>query len=208
MFLPEIKVKKRMNGSYLPELDELRRMRKVIGLTQDELAQRADLSQSMIAKIETGSLNPTYEVIRKIYHVLKSFEYQDQTRAHEVMSPVISVEAGDSINQVLNLMKEKGISQVPVLSKNGRNVGSVTEETMLELLLRGESLREIANNPVEDIMEDVFPVVNRKFPLDAIISVLQYSPAVLVKVKGRIRGIITKADLLKVPIVKANRTQK
>ncbi len=208
MILQELEMNRRMNGSYLPELDELRRMRKVIGLTQDELAQRADLSQSMIAKIETGSLNPTYEVIRKIYHVLKSFEYQDQTRAHEVMSPVISVEAGDSINQVLNLMKEKGISQVPVLSKNGRNVGSVTEETMLELLLRGESLREIANNPVEDIMEDVFPVVNRKFPLDAIISVLQYSPAVLVKVKGRIRGIITKADLLKVPIVKANRTQK
>ena len=208
MILQELEMNRRMNGSYLPELDELRRMRKVIGLTQDELAQRADLSQSMIAKIETGSLNPTYEVIRKIYHVLKSFEHQDQTRAHEVMSPVISVEAGDSINQVLNLMKEKGISQVPVLSKNGRNVGSVTEETMLELLLRGESLREIANNPVEDIMEDVFPVVNRKFPLDAIISVLQYSPAVLVKVKGRIRGIITKADLLKVPIVKANRTQK
>jgi len=197
-----------MNGSHLPELDELRRMRKVVGLTQDELAQRADLSQSMIAKIETGSLNPTYEVIRKIYHVLKSFEHQDQTRAHEVMSPVISVEAGDSINQVLNLMKEKGISQVPVLSKNGRNLGSITEETLLELLLKGESLRDIATNPVEGIMEDILPVVNRKFPLNAIISLLQYSPAVLVKAKGRVRGIITKADLLKVPIVNTNRTQK
>jgi predicted transcriptional regulator len=190
-------VNKGMNDPYLPEILELRRMRKVIGLTQDELAQRAGLSQSMIAKIEIGSLNPTYEVVRKIYHILKSFEQDDQSRAHEVMSPVISVEAGDSINQVLNLMKERGISQLPVLSKNGRNLGSITEETLLELLLKGEKLSDISNNPVEDIMEDIFPVINQKLPLNAIISLLQYSPAVLVKIKGQIRGIITKADLLK-----------
>ena len=47
-----IDVDKKMNGPYLPEILELRRMRKVIGLTQDELAQRAGISQSMIAKIE------------------------------------------------------------------------------------------------------------------------------------------------------------
>ncbi len=197
-----------MNGLYLPEILELRRMRKVIGLTQDELAQRADLSQSMIAKIEIGSLNPTYEVVRKIYHVLNSFEQNDQTKAHEVMSPVISVEAGDSINQVLNLMKEKGISQVPVFSKNGRNLGSITEETLLELLLKGENLSDIANNPVEGIMEDIFPVINKELPIDAIISLLQYSSAVLVKIKGKIRGIITKADLLKISSLKTNRIQK
>ncbi|MHA2170591.1 MAG: CBS domain-containing protein [Candidatus Kariarchaeaceae archaeon] len=195
-----------MSDPYLPEILELRRMRKVIGLTQDELAQRAGLSQSMIAKIEIGSLNPTYEVVRKIYHILKSFEQDDQSRAHEVMSPVISVEAGDSINQVLNLMKERGISQVPVLSKNGRNLGSITEETLLELLLKGEKLSDIANNPVEDIMEDIFPVINQKVPLNAIISLLQYSPAVLVKIKGQIRGIITKADLLKGTGRKTKRT--
>jgi predicted transcriptional regulator len=197
-----------MNSSYLPEILELRRMRKVIGLTQDELAQRAGLSQSMVAKIEIGSLNPTYEVVRKIYQILKSFEQDDQTKAHEVMSPVISVEAGDSISQVLNLMKEKGISQVPVFSKNGRNLGSITEETLLELLLKGENLSEIANNPVEGIMEDIFPVINKELPIDAIISLLQYSSAVLVKIKGKIRGIITKADLLKMSSLKTNRHQK
>ena len=195
-----------MSGPYLPEILELRRMRKVIGLTQDELAQRAGLSQSMVAKIEIGSLNPTYEVVRKIYQILNSFEQDDQTKAHEVMSPVISVEAGDSISQVLNLMKERGISQVPVFSKNGRNLGSITEETLLELLLKGENLSDIANNPVEGIMEDIFPVINKELPIDAIISLLQYSSAVLVKIKGKIRGIITKADLLKVSSLNTNRT--
>ncbi|MHA1237441.1 MAG: CBS domain-containing protein [Candidatus Hodarchaeales archaeon] len=199
---------KRMNGLYLPEILELRRMRKVIGLTQDELAQRAGLSQSMIAKIEIGSLNPTYEVVRKIYQILNSFEQDDQTKAHELMTPVISVEAGDSINHVLSLMKERGISQVPVFSKDGRNLGSITEETLLELLLKGEKLSDIANNPVEGIMEDIFPVINQGLPINAIISLLQYSSAVLVKIKGKITGIITKADLLKVSGLKINRTQK
>lgn len=167
------------------------------GLTQGELAQRAGISQSMVAKMESGSLNPSYDVVRKVYQILYSLEHKNQIKAHEIMSPVIYVSTDDSIRQVFELMKEKGISQLPVFSKSGKNVGSVTEGTLLDILLKGQTLSEIADKPVENYMDEVFPVVGRDIPLGAVTTLLQYSSAVLVSEDGRIPGIITKADLLK-----------
>lgn len=186
-----------MSEPILPDLMELRRMRKIIGLTQADLAQRVGISQSMIAKIENGVLNPSYNVVRRIYQILNSIEHKSQTKAYEIMSPVIFVETDDTIRQVFELMKKNGISQVPVFSKSGKNVGSVTEETLLDIVLKGQTLKEIADKPVETIMNDVFPVINKEIPLSAITSLLQFSAAVLVTEKGKINGIITKADLLK-----------
>ena len=51
----------------------------------------------MIAKIENGTLNPSYDVVRRIYQILYSIEHRNQTKAHEIMSPVIFVETDASI---------------------------------------------------------------------------------------------------------------
>ncbi len=186
-----------MTGPILPDLIELRRIRKIVGLTQDELAQRAGISQSMIAKMESGSLNPSYDAVRKIYQILYSIEHKSKIKAHKIMSPVIHVNTHDSIQQVFELMRKEGISQLPVFSKSGKNVGSVTEETLLDILLKGKTLTEIADEPVKNIMGDVFPMVGREMSLNAITALLQYSSAVLVSENENIPGIITKADLLK-----------
>ena len=186
-----------MKRPILPDLVELRRMRKIIGLTQAQLAQRAGISQSMIAKIERGAINPSYSIVRRIYQILDSIEHKNQVKAHEIMSPVIFVENDDNIRYVFELMKKNGISQIPVFSKDGKNLGSVSEQTLLDLLLKGQTLEEIMKKSVENIMDDVFPVVNKGIPSRIIMSLLQFSAAVLVTEKGRIIGIITKADLLK-----------
>ena len=181
----------------LPDLIDLRRLRKITGITQDELAHRAGISQSMIAKIEAGTLNPSYNVIRKIYNILYSIEHKNQTKAYEIMSPVIFVKNTDSVQQVFEIMKQNNISQLPVLTESGKNVGSVTEHTLLDILLKGQTLEEIAEKAVDNIMKDVFPVVSREIPLDAIANLLKFSPCILVSENGKITGIITKADLLK-----------
>ncbi|MFW9777484.1 MAG: CBS domain-containing protein [Candidatus Heimdallarchaeota archaeon] len=186
-----------MTTPILPDLLELRRLRKIIGLTQDELAHRAGVSQSMIAKMETGSLNPSYEVVRRIYQVLAVAEGQSQTKAFEIMSPVIAVRVDNTIQSVVDLMKKDGISQLPVFSQENKNVGRITEQTLLDILLEGRNLKDIADQPVESIMEPIFPVIGYETPLRAITELLRFSSAVLVSQKdGNISGIITKADLL------------
>ena len=47
----------------LENLDQIKIIRKKHGLNQKELADRADVSQSLIAKIESGNIEPSFNKI-------------------------------------------------------------------------------------------------------------------------------------------------
>ena len=49
------------------DIDEIKKLRSSLGLTQKDLAQRADVSQSLIAKIEAGRIDPTFSKVQKIF---------------------------------------------------------------------------------------------------------------------------------------------
>jgi len=94
-------------------------------------------------------------------------------------------------------MNETGYSQLPVFD-GLRAVGSITEKTVLNQILRGRDPKELSRFSVESIMDEAFPIVDEEAPVTVISALLQYSQAVLVTKKGQIKGIVTKADLLKV----------
>ena len=66
------------------------------------------------------------------------------------------VEADDSVADVVKLITENGISQVPVF-ENGKPVGSVTEGKLFSHLFNKPEDR---NCKVRDIMQQPFPEVN------------------------------------------------
>jgi len=45
--------------------------RKELGLTQSKLAASAGVSQSIIAKIEAGSVDPSYSVVQRLFSALE-----------------------------------------------------------------------------------------------------------------------------------------
>jgi transcriptional regulator with XRE-family HTH domain len=47
-------------------MENLREIRKTKGMSQEQLAEAADVSQGTISKIERGEMNVTYDVIIKI----------------------------------------------------------------------------------------------------------------------------------------------
>lgn len=47
-------------------MENLREIRKAKGMSQEQLAEAADVSQGTISKIERGEMNVTYDVIIKI----------------------------------------------------------------------------------------------------------------------------------------------
>ena len=55
----------------MDDLSELRILRKKIGLTQSELAKQASVSQSLIAKIESKKIDPSYTNAKKIFETLQ-----------------------------------------------------------------------------------------------------------------------------------------
>src|SRR5207302_3947418 len=49
----------------MPDLEEVPRLRKALGLTQTALARLSNVSQSTIVKIEKRQMNPSYDVVRR-----------------------------------------------------------------------------------------------------------------------------------------------
>lgn len=166
-----------------------------LGLTQSELAQLADVSQSLVSQIESGEVDPRLSTLSRIAEALNEHEAAKEICARDLyQKELIYVSGQDSISHAANLMWSKKISQLPVF-EDGRNVGSISEKSITAEIARG-SAEKIASRKVEEIMQDPFPMVGTNARMDVIVSLLNDNLAVLVMDKGKVVGIITKADVL------------
>lgn len=181
----------------LPSLEEIRKRRISLGLTQGGLAKLAGISQSLVAKIESKKAEPSYSNAKRIFEALDSLHSKEEKKAEEIMlSPVLSAKVSEPIGKTLSLMREKGVSQLPVLEE-GVVVGTISESGILSLIEKGYTMESIRKTPVSAAMEPALPQVGRNTRYSSIIQLLKESPAILVVEKGKILGIITKADLVR-----------
>ncbi|MEM0087915.1 MAG: CBS domain-containing protein [Thermofilum sp.] len=180
----------------IPTPEELRMLRLKTGLTQAEVARRAGVSQSLIARIESGKVNPRVSTLMKIYQALSEL-VEDELTARDIMSsPVIYVEPRTPLVEATRIMWERGFSQLPVLQDGVKNVGTIFEDDVLHAFLR-ES-RRAANLTVADVMSDPLPLVNAETRIGKVTRLLSRGiPAVLVESDMRIVGIIAKSDIAK-----------
>ena len=182
----------------LPPLAEIGRRRKSSMLTQKKLASLSGVTQSMIAKIERGTINPSYLKTKAIFDTLEGLEIRNELRAKDLSHPkIVRIQARDTVAKGVRVMRETGFSQLPVF-EGEKPVGSLTEKVILQKLVSAQNPGEISKHHVESIMDEAFPTVTEDTPLSMISTLLGYQSAVLLAKKGHIVGIITKADLLKV----------
>ena len=180
-----------------PSLEDIAKKRRMLGLKQAELARLAGVSQSLVAKLESGRIDSSYTKVKTIFDVLDRLETKTKIQEEKVVpNKVISIQKDEPISNVVKLMKEHGYSQIPVFDRK-QSVGSISEKTILRQILAGKDLAQISALPAEEIMEESFPQINEDAPLSLISNLLQTYSAVLVSRKGNIVGIITKADLLR-----------
>ncbi len=178
-------------------LDLIGKIRRQLGLTQKELAKKAGVSQSLIAKIESGRIDPAYSKVVQLFQALEfeSHSKENTLHAKDIMtkSP-LSVTTNDTLETVMRLMKEKSISQLPVFEKE-KVVGSLSDNSLVDWVTRYGN--KIAGIRVREAMEDAFPTVPSEAKLDLIIEMLKFYKAVLVSENSLVVGIISKADLIK-----------
>lgn len=178
----------------LLELTEIKHLRKKYHLNQKELAQRAGVSQSLIAKIEAGTVEPSFSKAKQIFETLDQLRETQEVKAKDLMNKKISfAEPEETLKDVIKIMKTKGISQLPVMTE-GRICGIVTEGTILKKVL--EHPEKSTFLKAEDVMEDAPPIVTMNTGFKTISGILRDYPIVLVAERGEIKGIISKSDLL------------
>lgn len=172
----------------LPTPADLRELRTELDLTQSELADRADVSQPLIARIEGGDVDPRLSTLRRIVNALEAAE-GSVVRASDLMhEEVISVDPDQTISDAVSLMEQEAYSQLPVL-QDGVPVGSISQGDLVTL---DEGARE---DPIREHMAESFPTVSKDATLDELTSLLDHYKAVMVTEDGDTVGIITEADV-------------
>lgn len=177
----------------MQDLQRIKLLRKETGLTQKELAQKAGVSQSFVAKVENNLIEPSYERITKVFAVLEELRAQQQPTAGDFMEKnIITCKPEDSLKTVIRRMRKQAISQVPVLEHNVI-VGMITESGLLEHALD----KNLGALHAEDAMDVPPPIVHANTNRDAVIGLLKHAPLVAVTEKGKLKGIISRADIIR-----------
>ncbi|NJF24096.1 CBS domain-containing protein [Thermococcus sp. Bubb.Bath] len=172
----------------------IKRIRRELDITQEELAEKAGVTQAYIAKLENGKVDPRLSTFNRILTALLECRKAVPKAADVMSSPVISVKPYEKVEDVIRLMNTHNISQIPVISGN-KVVGSVTERSLVRKSLEYEDIYE---RKVMEVMDEPFPIVNEEEDLEVVKYLLEDHPAVLVQDKnGVLRGIITRVDLFK-----------
>ncbi|MHA1771803.1 MAG: CBS domain-containing protein [Candidatus Thorarchaeota archaeon] len=175
-------------------IDSIAKLRRRLGITQAELAEKVGVSQAYIARLENGSLDPKVSIVNKIFEIIESWGI---TCADVMSKKPVTVDARESASHVVKLMLEHGFSQIPVV-RVGKIVGMVTEKDIVKNLIR--DLNEMS---VQAIMESQGPpLVEEDTRVEDILQLFDAFQAVLVQRKGRLTGIITRSDLLPLGIEK------
>jgi len=196
---------------HLPDLDKIRQFRERLELSQRELANLAGVSQSLIAKIERGGIDPSYGNIRKIFAAFESVINQRKTDGKRVgahltvadlaTKGVVSISPDETIGEAVDRMVNGPFTQLPVTSGD-RVVGSITDDRIRDYVIDEtksghKAYESVMQTRVEDVMTDPFPILSEETPVELASLHLQMEEAILVSRKGAVVGILTSADFLK-----------
>lgn len=109
---------------------------------------------------------------------------------------IVTVQQNAKVNQVIEQMKAKGISQMPVKDENGFVKGLVTENSLLSALFEGRAsqsdvIEGLIDSSIEFVTPDVCLEHVFRHVLDGKTPVVVDDPS-----KGDMKAIITKIDLI------------
>ena len=180
--------------------------RYVHDLSQTELAERVGISPSQLSRIENQSGRATYRTLYDIQQALEAEGDPSETAVAECLEQkqqaygeeyrLRYVEPETSIVEAGNLMNDLDVSQLPVISESGENVGRIAAQDLLSTEVgRAETVGDHMRRPFPEIPADA-PESTARNHLRTNEAVLVTSGDTELPTHGETRfvGILTPAD--------------
>lgn len=183
---------------------EFKKRRIQLGISQLKFSKIANLSQSIINKLENGKIDPTLSTIIKIESALYEHEKIANLKACDIMvKEIFSINSECMLYEAIEIMIKNDFSQLLVFEKDVA-IGTIYEKTILNLI---SQKFDIYSTKIKKYV-DTLPI---SIPYDFNILDLKYifknRRAKFVIVRGKINenkefedvisGIITHSDLYK-----------
>lgn len=105
---------------------------------------------------------------------------------------VITAQESTSVETAIRLMKTHNISQIPVLTDDGKLHGILGESDLLDYLLSGGSM----SHTIADLHPKQVATVEPEFLIDDLPAIFGRSQAAVVTQDGAVIGIVTKIDVI------------
>jgi cystathionine beta-synthase len=111
---------------------------------------------------------------------------------------MVHVHPSETVREAIDIMREYGVSQLPVLKAEppvvtGEVAGSIAERDLLDALFTGQAH---LHDMLDKHMGEPLPMVGGGQPVAEAVALLEKSDAAIVLVDGKPRGVITRQDLL------------
>ncbi len=180
-----------MSFSSISLPSELKTARVLAGLTQIELSCLSGVSQSVIAKIENGQVDPAYSTVSKLFAALEKTDKSIKLVADVMHRSIATVVPSDSLVVASTKMRRLGVSHLPIVSKNSL-VGLISESDILGAIEKGLQ----KTTAVKQVASPTPPIISSDAPASALQSILHFSPIVCVVEKNKLVGVVTRSDLL------------
>jgi cystathionine beta-synthase len=97
------------------------------------------------------------------------------------------------VRDAIGVMKEHGISQLPVLDESGRHCGIVAEIDLLNHLVEHAGALD---QPLRDLIESDYATVTPHTRIALLKNIFNEAKVVLVVEADRLLGVLTKIDLI------------
>ncbi|MBU3913316.1 MAG: CBS domain-containing protein [Nanoarchaeota archaeon] len=179
-----------------PDTNTIKHKRAELNITQKQLSQASGVSQSLIAKIESKKVSPSYEIIKRIFETFERLEHKKEDLCVKLLGKkLISINSKAKVSQAAETMKKHAISQLPVIDNN-RLVGTISESTIYNKILEGGDKTNLLSQHVKTVMEDPLPTISAQTPKSVAMPLLKTNSAILLTERDKIIGILTKEDFI------------
>jgi len=106
--------------------------------------------------------------------------------------PLVTASPADGVQQIIDLMKKHGISQIPLRDRDGL-AGMITEVRLLKAMLDDPAN---VDRPVKELAEAGFATVTPETPVGRLSQIFTEGNVAVVQEDGAPTAVITKIDLI------------